>query len=156
MSDLLQNQIGSIIRNLLALLGGFLIAHGVLNGSSTDFANSLTGPLTQLACGLLLWASAQVSSWLRNQKVADLHTALKTWETASNPKATALAHSDIIYNAAVVTGYKSALAVLCLAACLLSSCADTGEAAWANELGNFRSSVNTRRSLAAQHLEVQR
>ena len=113
--DILAVQIGSIMRNLLSLLAGVLITHGVITTGSpeADAIGQLAEPFTQLAVGLAMGILAHWSSIVRNLKVLALRKAVRNGSPATvYARASDLTKVRRLY---AVTG-------MLLAASLLTSC----------------------------------
>jgi len=115
--DILAVQIGSIMRNLLSLLAGALITHGVITTGSpeADAIGQLAEPFTQLAVGLAMGILAHWSSIVRNLKVLALRRAVRNGSPATvYARASDLTKVRRLY---AVTG-------MLLAASLLTSCSE--------------------------------
>lgn len=115
--DLIAVQIGSIMRNLLSLLAGVLIAHGFITKGSAeaDAIGQLAEPFTQLAVGLTMGILAHWSSIVRNLKVLALRRAVRNGSAATvYARASDLTKARRLY----------ALAGMLLAGSLLTSCSN--------------------------------
>lgn len=66
MKTILQKQLGSLIRNGLAWLGGIVTANGI---ADAEAVNSLEAGLTQIASGLVIAGASAAWSWYRNRKL---------------------------------------------------------------------------------------
>ncbi len=72
MKEMIQKQLGSLVRSSMTWLGGLISAHGIADASA---ASSMESGLTQILTGLIMWGISAAWSWYRNRKLVPVDSA---------------------------------------------------------------------------------